>query len=257
MNDGVVIGYGVIGKAVAEAFGIDKYYSRSDSNITLEEAAKKRYIFICLPTPTIEGRNFTDDIVAIINVLTASGLSEDSVIIIRSTVYPGFNKNLQEALGIKNIVSNPEFINNDTAVEDMKKPDLVVIGADEKKYRDMVVALYKGRFKYIEPVITDSTTAELIKYALNTFFATKVVFANEIFDVAQEVKANYRVVQKVLEKHKWGSKGHFEIFHKGGRGAGGNCLKKDMEAFIAISRSPLFITAANINDLLLGGSAKQ
>lgn len=257
MNDGVVIGYGVIGKAVAEAFGIDKYYSRSESNITLGEAAKKKYIFICLPTPTINGKNFTDDIEKIIKQLVDNGLSENSVVIIRSTVYPGFNKHLQDTLGIKNIVSNPEFINNDTAIEDMKKPDLVVIGADEKKYRDMVLALYSSRFKYIEPVVTDSTTAELIKYALNTFFATKVVFANEIFDVAQEVKANYGVIQKVLEKHKWGSKGHFEIHHKGGRGAGGNCLKKDLEAFISIAVSPFFNTIYNLNQLLLGESNKQ
>lgn len=253
-NDGVVIGYGVVGKAVAEAFGVKDYISLGKSTITHKEAAKKKYIFICLPTPTIDGKCFTDDITAVIRVLVESGLSSESVIIMRSTVYPGYNNFLQETFGINNIVSNPEFINNDTAVEDMKHPDLVVIGGSHK-YTQMVLALYKGRFKYIEPVVTDSTTAELIKYSLNGFFATKVVFANAIFDIAQDVKANYGTIQKVLEQHKWGSKGHFNVFHKGGRGAGGRCLPKDME-FLSY-QSEVLAQIFDDNQRLLEESNKQ
>lgn len=257
MQNAVIIGWGVIGKAVGEAFGVNEYYSRSNSNITLAEAAKRKYIFICLPTPTVDGLNYTKDIYETVGTLVENGLSKNSIIIIRSTVYPGFNKFLQLAYKIDNIVSNPEFINNDTAIEDMKKPDLVVIGSDNPKYGKDVLALYTARFKYIEPVVTDSVTAELIKYSLNAFFATKVVFANEIFNIAQNTKANYGVIQKVLEKHKWGSKGHFEIFHKGGRGAGGNCLKKDLEAFREISNSTLFTAVQVLNEFLLERSNKE
>jgi len=257
MDSSVIIGYGVIGRAVAEAFGVKKYYSRSDANITLEEAAKLRYIFICLPTPTINGQCYTQDIYETVKTLIANKGEEDSVIIIRSTVPPGFNKSLQDEFGVNNIISNPEFISNDTAVEDMKNPDLIVVGGEKQKYIEMVVALYKGRFKYIEPVVTDTVTAEFIKYALNMFFVTKLVYANQLNDAAIELGANYQVARKVLETHKWGSKNHFQTFHKNGRGAGGKCLKKDLEAFgnLAIKQD-LFYYLEEINNKYLEASKK-
>lgn len=251
MDNAVVFGYGVVGRAVAEAFGIGKYYSRSSSNIAFDEVAKQKYIFICLPTPTINGKCFTKDIYDTIKELIAQGLSKDSVIIIRSTVTPGFNRSLQKSFGIENIVSNPEFINNDTAVEDMKNPDLVVIGGESQRHVEMVVGLYKGRFKHVEPIVTDSASAEFVKYSLNVFFATKVVFANQMFDASRRVKANYEVARRILEAHKWGSKGHFMVYHKKGRGAGGRCLPKDLEAFSNLVGPTIFDKVHSINQTYL------
>lgn len=257
MENAVIIGYGVIGKAVGSAFGIKDYISLSKSTIDYKEAAKRKYVFICLPTPTIDEKCFTTDIENAVKQLVENGLTKDSVIIIRSTVYPGFNRFLQNTFGIENIVSNPEFVNNDTAKEDMQKPDLIVVGGENKTYIDMVVAIYKGRFKYIEPVVTDSITAEFIKYSLNSFFMTKVVFANTLFDAAQELKANYGTVKKILESHKWGSKNHFEIFHKGGRGAGGHCLPKDIDSFTNLIQSSFLNCVFNENENILEKYPKQ
>ncbi len=130
MNDACVVGYGVVGKATAVVFGIEKYYSRSESNVTLEEVAQCKYIFICLPTPTVEGACYTDDIFKIISDIHILS-SIENIFIIRSTVYPGFNKFLQRTLNITAIVSNPEFLSEDTAINDAAHPDLVVLGGED------------------------------------------------------------------------------------------------------------------------------
>lgn len=236
MTNACTIGNGYVGRATCLTFNIDKYYTRHESTISLEEAAKCRYIFISLPTPTIDGEAFTKDIEKIIKLIDKMPNPSDRVFIIRSTVPPGFAK----SLGIENVVSNPEFLSEATWEQDAVKPQLVVIGSDSPKYREVVTGLYRGRFKYSKPLETDNTTAELIKYALNSFFATKVVFGNEIFDYANKVGANYETIKRALEGHPWGSKNHFTPVYKGKRGIHGSCLPKDLEALSNLTGSFLF-----------------
>jgi UDPglucose 6-dehydrogenase len=256
INNACVIGLGTVGKATLKTFDITKYYSRSEQNITLEEVSKCDYIFICLPTPTIEGRCDVSAITKIIKELRKYPNFKNAVIVIRSTVYPGYNRYLQSTLGIKNVVSNPEFLSEDTWETDAIKPQLVVIGADDPKLREKVKGLYVGRFKYSEPIVTDSITAETIKLTLNCFFATKIIFANTIYDFCQKEKVNYEVIRSVLEQHPWGSRNHLRVFDKGGRGAGGKCLAKDLEAFAKTTDNGFFILMDEINKLLLKESGK-
>lgn len=257
MENSVIIGNGMVGKATAKAFGIDKYISLKDSNTTYQEAAKCKYIFICLPTPTKNGKCYVDDIRQTIKKLIENGLTQDGVVIIRSTVAPGTSRAIQKSFGIENVVSNPEFLSEDTADYDAQNPGIVVIGADSMRHMEMVKGLYMGRFKYAEIIETDSVTAEFIKYALNIFFATKVVFANQMFDVARKLNANYESVRKVLEMHKWGSKNHFRAIDKGGRGAGGRCLPKDLEAFAALATPSIFDKIHSINQTYLEMTNKK
>lgn len=257
MNNAAVIGHGTVGKATITTFNIKKYYSRSDSNITLEEIAQCDFIFICLPTPVDkEGKYVTKDITEIIKKLSKFPSFKSATVIIRSTVYPGYSRYLQSTLGIRNIVSNPEFLSEDTWKEDAIKPQLVVIGGDNPEIREKVKGLYQGRFKYNEPIVTDSVTAELLKLTFNAFFVTKIVFANAIYDYAQKVQANYETLRKVLEVHPWGSKNHFRVFDKGGRGASGKCLKKDINAMAHYSKDVLFNTIFMLNESLLETSKK-
>ncbi len=249
-NDKCVIGYGMVGKATALAFNIDKHFSRHDSNITLEEASRCKYIFICLPTPTINKECYVNDILAIIKQINDFPRHVDNIFIIRSTVYPGFANRVMTELGIDNVVSNPEFLSEDTWEEDAKNPWMVVIGADDPRYRELVKGLYMGRYKYVTPIETDNKTAELIKYSLNTFFATKVIFANVIFNFAQTIGANYETVKKALEICPWGSKNHLQIVYKDKRGINGHCLPKDTEAFATLTGSPFFKMLLQINEEL-------
>jgi UDPglucose 6-dehydrogenase len=252
MNNACIIGYGVVGRATAEAFGIKKYYSRSESNITFDEARECKYVFICLPTNVEKGKYVTKDIEEIIEKVG----TKENIIILRSTIYPGFTKSIQERLGI-NIVFNPEFLSEDTAIEDAKHPDIIVIGSEDTAIALDVAAMYAGRFKYIKTVITDSTTAEFIKIGLNGFFTTKVIFANTMYNYAQQTGANYETFKSVLEDHRWGSKNHFQIFHKGGRGAGGKCLRKDMVALRNHSNGTLFMAVDDLNRVLLAQNNKK
>lgn len=258
MNNACVIGWGTVGKATAETFGITKYYSRSTSNITLKEAAKCDFIFICLPTPVNEqGEYYVKDIKSIVRELSKHEGFNEATVVIRSTVYPGFTKSLQHSLGIKNLVFNPEFLSEDTWKEDALKPQMVVIGAETPELREKLAGIYRGRFKYSEPIITDLTTAEMIKVTMNAWFVTKIVFANEIYDLCQTHKINYTTVHQVIQGHPWGAKNHFNIFHKGGRGASGKCLKKDISAFAHFAGHSAFLDIVQYrNQQLLDESGK-
>lgn len=247
MNNACVIGKGYVGKATMLSFGIEKYFTRHDANITLEQAAECKYIFLCLPTPTVNGKAFTDDIFSLIKQISSYPRHVDNVFIIRSTVWPGFAKYVQETLGITNVVSNPEFLSEATWEQDAKQPAMVVIGCDNDKYIHEVKALYMGRFKYMEPILTTTTSAELIKLSMNALFSTKVAFFNEIFNYAQLVGANYEAVKHALYMHPWGTKNHGTIWYKGKRGIHGSCLPKDLEAIAEQSGSKLFKTVLDLN----------
>ncbi len=244
--DACILGRGTVGKATALSFGIEKFYSRHEANITLEEASKCRYIFVCLPTPTIEGKCYTKDIHEIIKQIDQYPNYSDRIFIVRSTVYPGFTR----SLGIDHVVFNPEFLSEDTWEKDAKQPQMIVIGCDNPKYGEIIKGLYMGRFKYAMPIITDTITAEMIKLTLNNFFCLKVAFANEIYDYAQKCGANYETIKKALEIHPWGSKNHFTVFYKEKRGMHGKCLPKDLEAFANSTNSLLLKAVIDINNLL-------
>ena len=240
-NESVVIGgTGYVGKATAYAFGIKDSFQRHDATLTLGEINKKRYIFICLPTPTVNGKCDVTAITEIIKQLNSMPRYVDSTYIIRSTVYPGYADYLMNTLGINSVVSNPEFLSEDTWREDAKNPKMIVMGGKSTKHVERVKGLYMGRYKYTKPIITDNKTAEIIKYAFNTWFSTKVVFNNEVFNYCQTNGANYETIKLALENHPWGMKNHNVIYFKGKRGFHGSCLPKDTEAFASVTQSPFF-----------------
>jgi len=256
MDDCVVYGWGVVGKATAKAFGITSYFSHHERNITLTEAAFKRYHFFCLPTPTINGDCFRDDIIDLIRQLESIEHNQN-VYIIRSTVIPGTSRYIQSQIGTNAVVSNPEFLSEDTAEEDALHPDIVIIGGDHKQYVDDVKGIYEGHIKTAKIITTDSITAETIKYAVNTFYTTKLIFANEIFDICQRIGANYETIKDAMYSRKWIGKNHLDIWNKGGRGCGGKCLQKDLQAFSNYSKSKLLERVNLINEELLSKYPKK
>lgn len=254
MKNALVIGgLGMVGKATAHAFGIEKYIDLKESNSSYKEAGSLRYIFLCLPTPTINGICQTDAIKDAIKAVLDQSITQQ-VFIIRSTVTPGTTKALCEHFGITNIVHNPEFLSEDTWQEDVEHPDLAVIGGENTAYIDDVEAVYKGRYKGLNIIKTDSVTSEMIKYSINCFYATKVVFANQIFDIAQKNGANYETIKKAMYGRKWIGKNHLNVWHKGQRGAGGKCLEKDLEHFAEYSQLSLIKQANKLNKFYLGGA---
>lgn len=244
MNDACVIGYGMVGRATAKMFSIEKYCDLKGSNMELSDAKNMKYVFLCLPT-NLDAAGWYD-YEPFWNVLP-SIVGQDNILIIRSTVYPGFSQTVQKELKKKKIVSNPEFLSEASWEEDVKNPKMIVIGSDDPKARDDVLALYRGRYKYTKPIMTDSVTAELIKLTFNSFFADKIMFFNEIYDIARGNGANYETIKTALENHPWGSKNHMTVEYKGKRGIHGRCLPKDLEAFSKWSGSQLLKTIHEMN----------
>lgn len=251
-----IIGYGFVGKATAKSLGIPYYFDLKESNITLEEGSKKRFIFICLPTPTNEkGRQ--DEARKVIHdyIAQIKGYGGKNIFVIRSTVIPETCKALSEEFGVP-VCSNPEFLSEDTWEIDAVKPRMIVIGADDPAIRKELADLWKDVPTKIR-IVTDTTTSEMIKYTFNTFFVTKIVFGNQIYDICQRNGANYNVIKEALHEHPWGSKHHFKVLHKGGRGGGGRCFPKDLKVFTKYSGLKLLKTVEELNTQYLEESKKQ
>lgn len=158
------------------------------------------------------------------------------VIVTKSTVPVGTGHKLREVIKHTqkepvrfDVVSNPEFLREGSAIEDFMRPNRVVIGADSDQAVAIMKDLYRPLYLIETPiVVTDVPTAELIKYASNAFLATKISFINEIANLCEKVGANVQLVAKGMGlDHRIGSK-----FLHAGPGFGGSCFPKDLAALI-------------------------
>lgn len=254
-NDAFIIGYGFVGKATGNALEIDRFFSLHNSNITLEEGSKKRFCLICLPTPTDDQGSQGKAVQVILDYIKQiQGYGGHPIYVIRSTVLPGTCKYLETETK-EMIVSNPEFLSEATAQYDALHPRIKVIGANDINARREVIDLWQNIHSKIT-VETDLITSEMMKYVFNTFAAVKITFANQIYDACQRVGADYETIHDALHQHPWGSRHHFRVMDKGGRGAGGRCIPKDLKAFTKWSNSELLKKVEELNTKYLSESKK-
>lgn len=244
LDEAALIGRGVVGDATRLVMGIPEKncYDKQLNRKQMEEVAKKKFIFICLPTPTVEGVTDISVIENYVRDITSYGF--DPIFIIRSTVPVGTCQMLGEKYQAR-VASNPEFLSENTAIRDATEPDFFLIGVD-----DVITAHELGQlfdFMVQKFVIVDTKTAEMIKYATNVFYATKVVFANIVYDLCQEKNIDYDSVKNCLYESRYIGKNHLDVFHKGYRGAGGKCLAKDLESFAGQFNHPFFNLVNMIN----------
>jgi UDPglucose 6-dehydrogenase len=163
-------------------------------------------------------------------------MTDYKVIVTKSTVPVGTGEKLREVIKATqpvphrfDIVSNPEFLREGSAIEDFMRPNRVVLGADSEQAVAIMKDLYRPLYLIETPfVVTDIPTAELIKYASNAFLATKISFINEIANLCELVGANVQHVAKGMGlDNRIGSK-----FLHAGPGFGGSCFPKDLAALI-------------------------
>lgn len=148
------------------------------------------------------------------------------------------------------VVSNPEFLREGSAIEDFKRPDRIVIGANSQHARDVMTEVYRPLYLNQLPLMfTDRRTSELIKYAANAFLAVKITYINEMADLCEQVGANVQEVARGIGlDNRIGSK-----FLHAGPGYGGSCFPKDTLALIKTAQdynAPTRIveTVAAVND---------
>lgn len=181
-------------------------------------------------------------------------IDDYKVIVIKSTVPLGTSRrvkemvqaNLKKGLTV-DIVSNPEFLREGSAIEDFMRPNRVVLGSDSQKALAIVKDIYRALYLIETPfVMTNLETAELIKYASNSFLATKISFINEVAAICEKVGADVHHVAKGMGLDKRiGPK-----FLHAGPGYGGSCFPKDTLAFAHLGRSlgsPVSIVEAVIS----------
>ncbi len=206
---------------------------RLDFTTNLEEGIKDaKIIFLALPTPP--GEDGSADLKYVLKVADDLGpmLKEYTVVVDKSTVPVGTGDKVHAAIA-KNakvdfdVVSNPEFLREGVAVEDFMKPDRVVIGAESEKAKKVMETLYAPFVRQGNPIIfMDVKSAELTKYAANSFLATKITFMNEIANMCELLGADVDMVRKgVGTDSRIGKR-----FLFAGIGYGGSCFPKDVQA---------------------------
>lgn len=197
---------------------------------------KALVIFIAVGTPPKDDGSADLSFVEEVGQGIARHMTGYKVIVTKSTVPVGTGEKIREVIkktqktAIRfDIVSNPEFLREGSAIEDFMRPNRVVIGADSDQAVAIMKDLYRPLYLIETPiVVTDVPTAELIKYASNAFLATKISFINEIANLCERVGANVQMVAKGMGlDHRIGSK-----FLHAGPGFGGSCFPKDLAALI-------------------------
>lgn len=189
-------------------------------------------IFLALPTPP--GEDGSADLSYVLGVAEELGhLMEDyKVIVDKSTVPVGTAERVHAAIAANarvdfDVVSNPEFLREGFAIDDFMKPDRVVIGSSSARAQKLMEELYKPFVRQGNPIIImDEKSAELTKYAANSFLATKITFMNEVANFCERVGANVDKVRRGIGSDtRIGSRFLFP-----GIGYGGSCFPKDVKA---------------------------
>ncbi|MBK3736056.1 UDP-glucose dehydrogenase [Azospirillum brasilense] len=214
-------------------------------------------VFIAVGTPTRRGDGHADlSYVYAAAEEIAAHLDHYAVVVNKSTVPVGTGREVEAIIRRTNpqadfdVASNPEFLREGSAIGDFMRPDRVVIGASSERAADVMRRLYRPLYLIETPIVlTSLETAELTKYAANTFLATKITFINEIADLCEKVGANVHDVARGI-----GLDGRIgKKFLHPGPGYGGSCFPKDTLALVRTAQqagSPLRIveTVVEIND---------
>lgn len=256
---GVIGSHGMVGTQVrkwfernGEVFCFDK-----GKNIgSIEELNKADVIFVCVPTPYMEDNEYDLSYVkeAIANI------KDGKLVVIKSTVNPGTTDYFQTAYPNKVFLFSPEFLTELSAYEDFVKPDMQVLGVPYQAYEHaskiMLMLPPSPVMRIVSPI-----DAEWVKKLRNAFYALKVVFFNQMYDVVSQVGGDYETVRSIVVEDPKIGNSHSLPFHKGGRGAGGACLPKDLNSLVDFIEhhglsSPLLEKVRDLNEWYLKNNPK-
>lgn len=223
-----------------------------------EAIAGASAIFIAVGTPSRRGDGHADlSFVYAVAREVGESLSNDAVIVTKSTVPVGTGDEVERILKESgtsfrfSVVSNPEFLREGAAIGDFKRPDRIVVGAEDEFGREVMKEVYRPLFLNESPLLfTSRRSSELIKYAANAFLAVKITYINEMADLCEKVGANVQDVSRGIGlDRRIGPK-----FLHAGPGYGGSCFPKDTLALLKTAEdyeSPVRIVEAvvKVNDL--------
>jgi len=235
-----VIGMGFLGSALVHGFMLhanikiyDKYNNIYD---TLEDTVNSsEYIFIGVPTPMHEDgtqdlSNMDDAVKSVIDVA-----KERKTIVLRSTIIPGTTRNYSEKYPKHDFCFCPEFLTERQSKLDFINTARIIIGHEPgtNLAAKELKKLYRTRFTHTPIYLTTWEAAEVVKYMANCFFAVKVSFLNEMYDVAKHIGVSYEEIRDMWLADQRIGNSHTDVpGHDRCRGYGGKCFPKDVQAFI-------------------------
>lgn len=232
-----IVGFGFIGNAVAYGFGqhadlkiYDKY---NDFYDTLDETVNSSdFMFVGVPTPmrndgSQDLSSMDDAVNSVVNIAVSR-----KIIILKSTLVPGTTRNYADEYKGHDFVFNPEFLTERIARLEFINAARIILGGAED-ITTKIEELYRTRFPHTHIYKTTWEAAEVSKYMANCFYAMKVSFMNEMYNVAKFIDVPYDDLKDMLLASGWVNPMHTEVpGHDGNRGYGGKCFPKDVKAFI-------------------------
>lgn len=250
-----IIGQGFVGTALKQGFEkdfavetYDKYITDRSTCTSLQELCQKtKIVFVCLPTPMNMDGSCNLSIVGD-TIKQIDECCRGNIIVIKSTIPPGTTRAFNASCESSDVVFNPEFLTENNAIQDFLNANRIILGG-AKKATTTVKKIYMKVFPSTPIIETDPTTAEMVKYITNTFLATKVAYANELYQICSKLDVDYK---KAIELSRYDERlGHTHWAvpgHDGHYGFGGSCFPKDLNCLVHIAKlagaDPMVLSAA-------------
>ena len=244
-----IVGQGFVGKALKSGFEkhykIETYDKFIESKSTCDLAdlvAKSEVIFVCVPTPMDkDGTCHTGIVEEVVKEIDKwsyaywGNIDKKPTIVIKSTVAPGTTDKLHRKYKSVDVIFNPEFLTEANFIDDFKNQNRIILGGI-RRGTNKLRQIYSKVFPTAHIIKTHSTIAELVKYMTNSYLATKVSFANEMYQICEKFDMDYdKVVEYATLDERLGVT-HWSVPGPDGDfGFGGHCLPKDLSALIEVA----------------------
>ena len=222
-----IVGLGVVGNALYELlnyqfFNIKRYDPDKKYKDKIDNAD---VIFVCINDKSEDMNSIREAVKYIVKE------NKKAMIVLRTTLVPGTT----DALILEHkriIVYMPEFLREWNVTNDMINPDKIVIGTEDNKAFETLINIFRFNKNIVLPddiIQVKPVEAEIAKLALNSLYLIKVVFAEEIYDLAEHFEADYDKIYRIFQSDRQINERHLIPGHDGYRGAGGKCLPKDSD----------------------------
>lgn len=247
-----IIGFGIVGKSVQHAFEEVADFRIYDTNpligqnTLLETLTDSQYIYVCVPTPMKKDTGAFDSSIidGVVDTCSKYLSGTDKILIIKSTVTPETTKGYISKYPDMKTIFCPEFLTERFFLLDAINPSRIIFGVDYSQFPQTVEAeetpledlldMYRDRFQGTMIFVTDPTTAEMVKYTSNCFFATKISFFNEIYQICEKIGIEYNdLIGMVMADGRIGNSHNKIPGHDGQLGFGGSCFPKDLNALMS------------------------
>ena len=234
-----VIGQGYVGTAIKLGFQdhynvvtYDKFDLAKSTHSKISDLVEEtKIIFVCVPTPMRkDGTCYTGIVEEVIREINET--ANDHIVVIKSTVPPGTTDRFNHEFSNVTVIFNPEFLTEENFLDDFKNQNRIILGGS-RKGTNKLRQIYSKVFPKAVIVKTGDKHAEMVKYFTNTFLATKVSFANEMYNICEQIGIDYdKVVEYAIYDERLG-KSHWAVPGPDGDfGFGGHCFPKDLSAII-------------------------